>query len=70
MSDEPLGPKPAICRMVIYHTEGGDYPAVITKVHSDTLVNLNIFHDTGGLVVRTSIALGAGIGQWSWPPRG
>lgn len=59
--------KPAIGRIVIYHNGVVDYPAIITRVWNDNCVNLQIFEDGIGILIRTSVVEGIGVAQWSWP---
>lgn len=72
--------KPTIGRIVIYHfseSEAGAFnntadnaPAIITRVWSDLIVNLTIFSDGAGSIMRrTSVKQGIGGGQWSWPEK-
>jgi len=42
-------------------------PAIITEVHSDTCVNLQVFQP-GQDNWRTSVTQGEGVGQWQWMP--
>ena len=70
---------PTIGRMVLFHASGEqspsdctDHPAVITRVFSETCVNLMTFPDCGSPTVRTSVPLLEEPGEtyrWSWPPR-
>jgi hypothetical protein len=44
-------------------------PAIITRVWSDTCVNLTVFGDSAcGAVSLTSVCCGTGEGQWTWMP--
>jgi hypothetical protein len=71
--------KPRIGRIVIYHfyknyralenSNEVNAPAIITKVHSDTRVNLRVFTDSEALLWKTSVAYGEGENQWSWPDK-
>lgn len=64
----------SIGRIVVYHdTEGCDYPAIIVRVWSDTMVNLNVFRDAGVAAV-TSVQLFNPLyhgprlpNTWEWP---
>ncbi|MDA8106190.1 MAG: hypothetical protein M0Z71_12535 [Nitrospiraceae bacterium] len=67
---------PTIGRIVHYKiTEKEVRPAIIVKVHSETCVNLQVFYDGGndaalspiGMVWKTSIVQGNGVGEWQWP---
>lgn len=71
--------KPTIGRIVLFglksytiEGEDGKYlqaPAIITKVHTDELVNLTVFLDSG-LEYKTSVPFGDGEpNTWIWPPR-
>jgi len=68
--------KPQIGRMVIYHCDENqvkennyqkDAPAVITAVWGDECVNLKVLTDGQAIVWLTSVTLGTGERQWSWP---
>lgn len=70
--------KPSIGRIVIFRPSNGDnlYPAIITRVWSETCVNLEVFggvqaHEEIQGKTPTSVLLGGtGIARtWSWPPR-
>ena len=71
--------KPTIGRIVHYKNtetekgfqQGADtVPALITRVFSDTCVNLTIFQDAAELTRRqTSVMLGTEPGTWAWPER-
>lgn len=46
--------------------------AIITHVHTDTLVNLTLFPGAGGTEAKTSVRFEEGPGEpntWTWPPR-
>ena len=68
--------KPSVGRIVHYYGASGDGPhaAIVTAVHSDTLVSLTVFPD-GGLaspqanVVQSDAAYANGFSRWEWPPR-
>lgn len=46
------------------------YPAIITKVHNDTLVDLVPFGGEFNGVEQTSVSFGDGeVRTWVWPPR-
>lgn len=61
--------KPSVGRVV--HLKDGDVSlaAIVTKVWSDTCVNLAFFTEGGSCSPRTSVLYGEGPGEWSWPPR-
>lgn len=73
--------KPSVGRIVHYHrekTDSVDHPleepvaAIITRVWSDTCVNLTLFADGRGEFKMTSVCLRDEQnteGVWSWPPR-
>lgn len=68
--------KPSIGRIVWFHgfhSNGIDeHPAIITRVWTDTCVNLTVFPDCGAPVVQTSVVEDeAGLQQtgWRWPIR-
>lgn len=72
--------KPSIGRIVHFYGEDGGLdpsPAIITKVHSDTMVNLRVFYDEGTPERVTSVPLfetreggGAQTNRFCiWPPR-
>ena len=62
--------KPSVGRIVIFNAgEESEAPAIITKVHNDTCVNLTVFGSNVQPTTNSSVVLGhAGYG-WSWPPR-
>lgn len=64
--------KPSIGRIVLF-TEGDiDHAAIITRVHSDTCVNLKVFPDAGEIFARTSVLSDPQKRlnpRWSWPDR-
>jgi hypothetical protein len=54
--------------------KGQPFPAVVTHVWGDTTVNLSIGQDgtfplLANALIQTSVTLGDGEGEWSWPPR-
>lgn len=68
--------KPTIGRIVIFHfpeheknfNNGQvDAPAVITAVWSETCVNLKILSDGPFDLWKTSVSMGDGAYNWSWP---
>lgn len=68
--------KPSIGRIVHYHSHGspnGQHKpepraAIVTAVHTDTVVDLMVCNPTGLYFDRSTVQ-GEGPGQWSWPPR-
>lgn len=66
--------KPTIGRIVIYTlrfpTAGvTELPAIVTRVLSDTCVNLLVFGDGTGNYWESSVLLGPHKGDWHWPER-
>lgn len=73
--------KPSICRIVIFRQGPNEtpvngtreHPAVITRVLSDTCVNLQVFFDTGPTSIAISVQHESVAGEtscsWSWPKR-
>lgn len=71
--------KPTVGRIVHYYGKDaygdngeGPYAALVTKVHSDTCVNLMVF--MAGMTPASSVQGGddqqSGMSQrWEWPPR-
>lgn len=76
-------PRASIGRIVLFSSAFradmgglGDWvPAIITAVHSDTLVNLCVFRDNAPTASFTSVEFGETVGPnspsmvWKWPPR-
>lgn len=74
---------PSIGRIVIYRQSGNerpvngttDHPAVITRVWSESVVNLHVMYDAAPPTPVTSVPqLGSGLAQpgercWFWPER-
>jgi hypothetical protein len=73
--------KPTIGRIVIFKQSKHEtprngtreHPAMITRVHGDDCVNLQVFFDAGPVSVTTSV-LRAGVASedsmsWDWPKR-
>ena len=74
--------KPTVGRIVWYHPTSRDtgptpltqpLAAIVSHVHSDTLVNLSVFDANGSQYSRTSVTLVQGdeiaeIGQCEWMP--
>ena len=76
--------KPSIGRIVHFVNKRGlgteIFPAIITSVHSDTVVNLNVFYDGragsvagGESPFESSVPFHEGPelvkGSWFWPPK-
>ena len=73
--------KPSVGRIVHFHTTNkdrqsngvgvGPYPAIITRVWSDSCVNVKVLPDCAPPFDSTSVCLeeSAGSAWWSWPPR-
>lgn len=74
-----FGPRPCVGMPVVYiqpdkenaHNGHSDHPAVVTRVWSDTCVNLKVFFDGGPCEDRTSVNLMTnperGNGGWAYP---
>lgn len=61
---------PTVSRIVHYtDTNGVDTAAIVTKVWSDTTVNLTLFPDyhTADALRVESVSEGSGPGTWHWP---
>ena len=63
--------KPSVGRIVHFRQGDVTLAAIVTKVWSDTCVNLAYFTEGGSCSGRTSVIFGTGIEDcsWSWPPR-
>lgn len=70
--------RPSIGRIVLYRARAPEkdcmYPAIITRVWNDEMVNLEVFGSAEGPDsvqgrYPTSIKRGDERGQWCWPPR-
>lgn len=67
--------KPTVGRIVHFNPgtpEAETFPAIITKVHSEQCVNLEVFGLGVGNKYPTSVlheASAGGAMRWSWPPR-
>jgi hypothetical protein len=71
--------KPSLGRIVLFrsHDSNGasEHPAMITRVWSDTTVNLTVFPDNSLPFAITSVGLNEDMKQgeqhraWRWPPR-
>ncbi len=70
--------KPSIGRIVLFRRENvngvDEHPAIITRVWSDTCVNLTVWLDGGATFFASSAMLNedmesADRNLWRWPPR-
>lgn len=66
--------KPSIGRIVHYLAANGENPpivqaALIIHVFSDTCVNLVTWNQNGTASTPTSVLLGDGASNWTWPAR-
>ncbi len=70
--------KPSIGRIVLFRGEksngANEHPAIVTRVWSDTCVNLTVFLDNGAPFVVTSATQdedveSGSLRAWRWPPR-
>ena len=70
--------KPSLGRIVLFRGQfsnsANEHPAIITRVWSDTTVNLTVFLDASTAVVKTSVVLDEDMNSgaqysWRWPPR-
>lgn len=74
--------KPSLGRIVLYTlpsdhhpvNQARTFPAIITAVHSDTMVNLRVFADGSSVMMEwvTSVPYADQPGEpftWAWPPR-
>lgn len=68
--------KPSLGRIVLYRgivsNAANEHPALVTRVWSDTCVNLTVFPDYGSQELRTSVNQDEAMEQtqgWRWPPR-
>lgn len=71
--------KPSIGRIVLFRSlesnGSSEHPAVVTRVWSDTCVNLTVFPDFGEPVLKTSVNQNETLDSpnqnlaWRWPPR-
>lgn len=60
--------KPSVGRIVHVVEDGQPLPVIITKVHSDTCVNLRVFYDSNrNDAWRSSVTQGTAQGCWDWP---
>ena len=68
--------KPSLGRIVLYRgmqsNGSNEHPALVTRVWSDTCVNLTVFPDSNSIATMTSVnqdeEMIREIG-WRWPPR-
>lgn len=65
---------PTIGRIVMFRNDKEvngvkDHPAIITRVWSDTCVNLHVFFDANPSEVKTSVTHGEQDYNWYWPHR-
>lgn len=75
-----MSQKPSVGRIVIFNTiltslkfgyrdeEVATHPAIITKVISDTIVNLMVLPDGSIPFTKTGVDM-TGTSHWSWPER-
>lgn len=71
--------KPSLGRIVLFRSLDSngskEHPALVTRVWSDTCVNLTVFPDYGELVFKTSVNQNESLEgpnqelAWRWPPR-
>ena len=71
--------KPSLGRIVLFRSLDSngtkEHPALITRVWSDTCVNLTVFPDYGEPVYKTSVNQNESLEgsnqnlAWRWPPR-
>lgn len=68
--------KPSVGRIVHFRETGKAWngsetcPAIITKVHSDTCVNLTVFPDAHSpFTVAAVCNVGKDMQRWSWPEK-
>lgn len=64
--------KPTIGRIVHYVNTYSEWPAIVTQVHEDNIVNLQAFaNDNGGMVFLTRIRYNEQklTCTWHWPER-
>ena len=71
--------KPSLGRIVLYRSiesnSATEHPAIITRVWSDTCVNLLVFPDNSAPVVKTSASFNDQdfdadhAYHWRWPPK-
>ena len=71
--------KPSLGRIVLFRSLDSngtkEHPALVTRVWSDTCVNLTVFPDYGDVITKTSINQNESLEgpnqelAWRWPPR-
>lgn len=70
--------KPSVGRIVLFRSELAngvtEHAAMVTRVWSDTTVNLTVFLDGGAVIAPTSVTLDENMEStnkhaWRWPPR-
>ena len=72
--------KPSLGRIVLFRSHVSDgqseHPAIITRVWTDTCVNLTVFPDYGEPKLFSSVVQNEDVGTahagqqaWRWPPR-
>ena len=71
--------KPSLGRIVLYRSIDNngtrEHPALVTRVWTDTCVNLTVFPDFGQLLLKTSVVQNESLegpnqdNAWRWPPR-
>lgn len=70
MGEANLTRVPSVGRIMAFHTtvKGVSLPAIVTKVHSPTVVNLKVFQDAPEPdEFATSVSQGSAPRQWDWP---
>lgn len=67
-TESPAVIPPTVGRIVLFRfDETNTFPAIITRVHDDSLVNLMVFKDFI-CEAMTSRYHGENVGQWDWMP--
>lgn len=71
--------KPSLGRIVLFRSLNSnginEHPAVVTRIWSDTCVNLHVFPDYGDSINKTSVNQNESLEgpnqelAWRWPPR-
>ena len=75
-------PKPSVGRIVLFRSTQSDHvgngasevPAIITRVWTDTCVNLQVMRDAASPIPMTSVVydedpIVTAYATWRWPPR-